>query len=187
VILLAPHETLSKAVVFHSPRVNMAMTTNHDPTNLLPLHSAHSIHRFVLSMIKLLSEPQRNLLSRPPLHKSLIAFLALTSFNTGADSVASEWKTRCGITKESMTGCLQKKGDVVLNGVQGTSHTFIMPTGKSFQWFYSNGTLQCQYENNTKLKTPAGVWFNVYAECQPSAGAIVFYLPSGNQVFAIEY
>jgi hypothetical protein len=117
----------------------------------------------------------------------MIGLLAFASLLACAESLASEWKTRCGITKDSMVSCLEKKGDVVLDGVQGVSHTFIMPNGKSFQWFYPNGILQCQYENQTKLKTPAGAWFNVYAECQPSAGAIVFYLPSGNQAFAIEY
>lgn len=121
------------------------------------------------------------------LYRCTIGLLALISLTAGAKCIASEWKTRCGITKESMAICHEKKGDVVLDGAQGVSHTFIMPNGKSFQWFYPNGTIQCQYENRTILKTPAGAWFNVYAECQPSAGAIVLSLPSGNIAFAFEY
>jgi len=117
--------------------------------------------------------------------RTFIGLIALTGLHAGAESIASEWKTRCGITKHSMKSCLEKKGDVVLDGVQGVTHTFTMPNGKSFQWFYPNGTIKCRYENKTKLKTPSGAWFNVYVKCEDEA--IVFYLPSGNQAFATAY
>ena len=115
--------------------------------------------------------------------RTFIGIIAFTGLHSGGESIAYEWKMRCGITKQSMKSCLEKKVVSALDGVPGYLHTYTMSDGKSFQWFYPNGTLMCHYENNTKLKTPADAWVNVYVKCENEG--IVFYSPSGNQVFAI--
>ena len=96
---------------------------------------------------------------------------------------AGEWQTSCGTSRHALQDCTVRKGDVVLYGNVGYSHTFIMPNGKKYQWFYpanSSNTL-CNYSDNF-LKTPGGSWFPVYPQCI-SGGLISFQLPSGNIAF----
>jgi len=85
-----------------------------------------------------------------------------------------------------MQNCIERKGDVVLNGKQGYSHSYIMPNGKRYQWFYPANAANtlCNYSDNF-LRTPGGSWFPIYPECT-SDGFIRFQLPSGNFAFFIE-
>lgn len=123
--------------------------------------------------------------SDPKMKRALLSVASLAISSLFSAGYASQFKTYCGTTKQNMQLCNEKKGDVVLNGVQGYSHTYTLPSGQKFQWFYPNNfeNTLCNYTNNF-LKMPSGAWFPVNAECI-EAGYTRFQLPSGNNVFYI--
>ncbi len=100
---------------------------------------------------------------------------------------AYEWQAQCGTNSSKMVTCKVKKGDAILEGAQGTMFTYTMPDKKTFKWFMPNGTLHCNWRENTKLKMPSGSWFTVsYAYCDDSDSTIKYQLGSGNVVFISE-
>ena len=121
----------------------------------------------------------------------LSAFVAIAaviggSYSWGATAVsASEWEASCGVSRSNLYQCRVIKGDAIFKGIQGWLHTYVLPDGRRYYFFYDSRSSQCIYVD-TYLKTDSGDWFSVTPICT-SDGYISFQLPSGNIAFLTEY
>ena len=116
---------------------------------------------------------------------ALLAIFQLFTLTASASPL--QWQTRCGESLSLMQSCIERKQEIVLDGVRGWRHSFLMADGQRFVWFYPNGTRQCLYASATKLKAPSRGWTSVTVKCDSSDGTIKMSLENGDQVFVFEH
>jgi hypothetical protein len=119
--------------------------------------------------------------------EQVILLAALITFQSIApDPVGAwEWKGKCGMKKSTIVNCTFTKGDGALAGENGTSYTYILPSGDRFQRFVADSISGAICESPGLMRKNDGPWFRITTTCL--GPFIIHSLPTGNSMLVEVY